>query len=81
MVDRTHSEKLKFYVLKKVVFEGVSGKPLKVLTSRLIITHPDSPRCLILNSENPTSLARIVPELFKMQPTAFFFEMDSSKIK
>jgi hypothetical protein len=30
-----------------------------------------------MNRENPTSLASIVPELFKMQPTAFYFEMDS----
>jgi hypothetical protein len=44
----------------------------------LIIGYLGSPKNSVFNNENLTSLPRTVPELFNLQPTAFYFEMDSS---
>jgi hypothetical protein len=78
MENRIHTQKSEFDISARIVFQVVSGKPSKNLANQLILTFSDSPMCPILNHKNPTSLATKAPELFKMQPTAFYFEMDSS---
>jgi hypothetical protein len=78
--DRIHTQKSEFDIFARIVFQVVCGKSSKNLASQLILTFSDSPMCPILNRENPTSLATKAPELFKMQTTAFYFEMDSSVI-
>ncbi len=46
----------------------------------MIIGYLGSPKNSVFNNENLTSLPRTVPELFNLQPTAFYFEMDSNLI-
>ena len=61
-----------------VVFQKPPGNLLKNFSTILILRQTYAPIHPLSNGENPNSIAISVAELFNKQPTAFYFEMDSS---
>ena len=75
---RIQLKNFKLQIFLKLVFHEFSGKLEKILFLWLIIGCSDSPQNALLNNRNRISLPSSVPELFNLQPTAFYFEMDSN---